>query len=144
MLCTVFGYLFCCLWYFILQCSTQNFWGGMSNMVNLTYPVHCLHIWFYFHLSCHKLFQITCYNCTNASMSVRISSDRIPLPFWWGFCLFQGGSSFESCLVITFGFPLIILWSLQTSVKSSSCVWGMLTHHTWVTHIGELLGWFPL
>ena len=44
---------------------------------------------------------------------------------------------------IRFGFLFFLFWSLQTCVNSSLVVIGMSIHHTWVTQMGETLGWLP-
>ena len=117
---------------------------SLCNMVNLTNLVHWVHIWFYLHYSCLEMLQTSCYYYTNASMSFSIFADRNVWCSQWEFSLFQGGSSFESCLCYNIWFSVFLLWSLQTCVNSSLVVLGMLNHHTGVTQMGDPLGWFAI
>ena len=118
--------------------------GAMCNTVNLTHLVHWVHIWFYLHYSCLEMLQTSCYYYTNASMSFSIFADRNVWCSQWEFSLFQGSSSFESCLCYNIWFSVFLLWSLQTCVNSSLVVLGMLKYHTGVTQMGDLLGWLAI
>ena len=94
---------------------------------------------FIFHISCLETLQTSCCGYINASMSFTFA-DRIIWCSQWEFSLFQGSSSFESCFCYNIWFSNLLFWSLQTCVNSSLIVIGMLSHHTWVTQMGEK-GW---
>ena len=122
--------------------------------MNLTHLVHQVHVWFYFHISCLEALQTSCYSYTNASMSFSTFADRIIWCSLWEFSLFQGGSSFQSCLcynVLVFSFPILttanlcqFIFSCYGYVKLSHRVdpngWS-----TWVTcHIRKVVLSCPL
>ena len=132
------------LWHCILEMQRTKLLGGMCNTVNLTHLVHWVHVWFYFHISCLETLQTSCYYYTNASMSFNTFADTNTWCSLWEFSLFQGSSSFESCLYYHVWFSLFLFWSLQTCVNSSLVVIGMLNHHTGVTQMGDLPGWFAI